>query len=229
LEAQQTGLGLYELRHGRISSVQIMTLTGTGPSTLDLNMGCESLAFRINGHIYVAHNFCLLIGKKEQVARTAFDDILASIKGQCHDVADMLIVELIKQFPDHELMNALDIIFLQYWLQHNCDEFFPLHMKTLRHHFCVTKSVSKGDANEPVAKQIQSPLDACTLGFQTSLFKLTMKSHAKAAMEEPRDRNLITKLWKKIGSNALILNCLSEFFKIAEIVVTAILGSIEDE
>jgi hypothetical protein len=27
-------LGLYQLRHGRISSVRIMTLTGIGPSTL---------------------------------------------------------------------------------------------------------------------------------------------------------------------------------------------------
>jgi hypothetical protein len=34
LEAQQIGLGLYQLRHGRISSVRITTLTGTGPSTL---------------------------------------------------------------------------------------------------------------------------------------------------------------------------------------------------
>jgi hypothetical protein len=36
LEAQQTGLGLYQLRHGRISSIRIMTLTGTGPSILNV-------------------------------------------------------------------------------------------------------------------------------------------------------------------------------------------------
>jgi DNA primase large subunit len=89
--------------------------------------------------------------------------------------------------------------------------------------------MSKGDGNEHVATQIQAPLNTRTLGFQTSLFKLTMKSHAKAAMEEPRDRNLVTKLWEKIGNNALMLNRLSEFFKVAEIAVTAVLGSIEDE
>jgi hypothetical protein len=72
------------------------------------------------------------------VARAAFDDILFSIKGQCHDATEMLIAELGKRFPDHELMNALDIVFPQYWLQHNCNELFPLHMKTLRQHFCVT-------------------------------------------------------------------------------------------
>jgi hypothetical protein len=191
----------------------------------DLNIGYESLAFRIDGHTYAAHSFCPLTSKKEQVARAAFDDILSSIKGQCRDAAEMLIAELGKRFPDHKLMNALGIVFPQYWLQHNCDEFFPLHMKTLRQHFCETRSVSKGD----VAKQIQAPLDARTLGFQTSLFKLTMKSHAKAVMEEPRDKNPVTKLWEKIGSNALMLNRLSEFFKVAEIVMTVVLRSVEDE
>jgi hypothetical protein len=56
-----------------------------------------------------------------------------------------------------------------------------------------------------------------------------MKSHAKVAMEEPRDRNPVTKLWEKIGNNALMLNRLSEFFKIADITMTTILGSVEDE
>jgi hypothetical protein len=56
-----------------------------------------------------------------------------------------------------------------------------------------------------------------------------MKSHAKATMEEPRNRNPVTKLWKKIGSNALMLNWLSKVFKVAEIAVTAVLGSVEDE
>jgi hypothetical protein len=56
-----------------------------------------------------------------------------------------------------------------------------------------------------------------------------MKSHAKVAMEEPRDINPVTKLWEKIGSNALMLNHLSEFFKIADIAVNVVLGSVEDE
>jgi hypothetical protein len=47
----------------------------------DLNTGCESMAFQINGHTYVAHNFCPLTSKKEQVTRATFDDILASVKG----------------------------------------------------------------------------------------------------------------------------------------------------
>jgi hypothetical protein len=43
--------------------------------------------------------------------------------------------------------------------------------------------------------EVEPMLDARTLGFQTSLSKLTMKSNSKGAMEEPRDRNPLTKLW----------------------------------
>jgi DNA primase large subunit len=61
-------------------------------------------------------------------------------------------------------------------------------------------------------------LDARTLGFQTSLFKLTMKSNSKGAIEEPQDRNPLTKLWQKVNQNSLM-----------EIAVTAVFGSVEDE
>lgn len=48
-------------------------------------------------------------------------------------------------------------------------------------------------------------------------------------MEEPHDVNPITKLWTRVGQNALMLNRLSEYIKIAEIAITAVLGSVEDE
>jgi hypothetical protein len=102
-------------------------------------------------------------------------------------------------------------------------------MKILRQHFCVTKSMSKGDPKELVAMKIEAPLDARTLGFQTSMFKLTMKSNAKVAMEEPKNKNLVTKLWEKKGLNALMLNHLSRFIKIAEIAISIVHGSVEDK
>ena len=48
-------------------------------------------------------------------------------------------------------------------------------------------------------------------------------------MEEPRDVNPLTKLWVKVGQNALMLNRLSEFIKVAKLAIIAVLGSIEDE
>jgi hypothetical protein len=95
-------------------------------------------------------------------------------------------------------MNALAIVFPQYWLQGNCDELFNLYMKKIRGHWCMVRSVNFGTAEEPKIRQLYPLLDARTLGFQTSLFKLTMKSNAKQAMEEPRDENPLTKLWHKL-------------------------------
>jgi hypothetical protein len=56
-----------------------------------------------------------------------------------------------------------------------------------------------------------------------------MKSNNKGAMEEPLDRNPLTKLWQKVSQNTHMVQRLSEFMKVVEITVTAILGSVEDE
>jgi hypothetical protein len=106
---------------------------------------------------------------------------------------------------------------------------FGLHMKTLRGHFGVVWHFNRGSKEEPQMVQVDPILDARTLGYQTSLFKLTMKSNSKGAMEEPRDRNPPTKLWQKVSQNTLMTQRLSEFIKMAEIAVTAVLGSVEDE
>jgi hypothetical protein len=195
----------------------------------DLNTGCESLAFRICGHTYPAHSLCPTFGKKLSVSRADFEGVVASVKEQCRDACKVLIAELDRRFPNSELMNALAIVFPQFWLQSNCDDLFTLHMKTLRSHFCVARHVNRGTKDEPQMVEVEPMLDARTLGFQTSLFKLTMKSNSKGAMEEPWDRNPLTKLWQKVSQNSLMVQCLSEFMKLAEIAVTAVFGSVEDE
>jgi hypothetical protein len=48
-------------------------------------------------------------------------------------------------------------------------------------------------------------------------------------MEQPHTVNPVTKLWQKLGCNALLLSKLSEYMKLAQIAVTAVLGSCEDK
>ena len=48
-------------------------------------------------------------------------------------------------------------------------------------------------------------------------------------MEPPHTLNPVTKLWQKLGCNALLLSKLSEYMKLAHIIVTALMGSCEDE
>jgi hypothetical protein len=81
----------------------------------------------------------------------------------------------------------------------------------------------------PGRRQVAQPLDAYKLDWQQSLFKLTMKQNAKKAMEVPDDVNLVSKLWQRVGCNGLLQNRLSEYMHLAEIAITVVLGSIEDE
>jgi hypothetical protein len=162
----------------------------------DFNTGNETLSFRVGGHAYPAHSLCLLTGRKLPISRSDFTDIVSSMKGQCQEVALLLRGELDRRFPNSDLMCALGVVFPQYWLQGNADELFPLHMKTIRDHYCVGRSLNLGTEEEPRLKQVEPLLDARTLGLQSSLFKLTMKSNCKSAMEEPHDQNPLTKMWQ---------------------------------
>jgi len=86
-----------------------------------------------------------------------------------------------------------------------------------------------GNIADGTLRNVKASLDPHLLGMQQCLFKLTMKGNAKKAMELPHDVNLVTRLWQQPGCNALLLNKLNEFMKLAHIAVTAILGSCEDE
>jgi hypothetical protein len=46
-----------------------------------------------------------------------------------------------------------------------------------------------------------------------------VKSHALKAMGEPFDKNLVTKMWVTINNNTLLTKQLSEFLKLAKIVL----------
>jgi hypothetical protein len=92
----------------------------------------------------LAQSLCLVIGKKERVGRDGFEAVIYIVKGQATSAAEMLISELGKKFPNCGLMDALGIIFPQFWLQANCNELFSLHLKTLKAHFCELRSVNFG-------------------------------------------------------------------------------------
>jgi hypothetical protein len=169
-------------------------LTITQEWVTDLKDGSESLAFTINGRSYAAYSLCLVTRKKERVGRDGFEAIISNVKGQATSATEMLISELSKKFLSCDMMDALGIVFPQFLLQANCDALFPLHLKTLKAHFCELRSVISGSEKDGVSTQVFEPLDARTLDLQTSLFKLTIKSNAKSAMEEPHETPISLKV-----------------------------------
>lgn len=61
------------------------------------------------------------------------------------------------------------------------------------------------------------------------MFKFTMKSPAPKVTNEPCDKNLVSKMWVTINNNILLTKWLSEFLKLAKIVMVPVLGCTEDK
>jgi hypothetical protein len=149
-------------------------------------------------------------GLSKSVSREEFNAAFSAVKGQCKAAAELLISQLEKRFPNSEIMEALGIVFPQYWLQEKCDELFPLHLQVIKAWFCNFKVANFRVGGERELRQVAAPLDS-------------------KAMECPDSVNPVTKVWQKLGCNALLLSKLSEYMKLAEVAVTVVLGSCEDE
>jgi hypothetical protein len=62
------------------------------------------------------------------VSKEAWVEIVTSMKEQCCFVAARLIIDLEKQFLAQELLNAIKVIYLQYWLALEAETIFLGHM-----------------------------------------------------------------------------------------------------
>jgi hypothetical protein len=93
----------------------------------DLNNGSQTLAFRIANHTYTTHQL-EVHGEHFPVSRDDFLAAVSSIKGQCSSAVELLIEELSRRLLDSKIMEALGIVFPQYWKSPDCDTLFPVHM-----------------------------------------------------------------------------------------------------
>jgi hypothetical protein len=94
----------------------------------DLKNGAESLGFHIHGHTYNAHMIDPILEERKNVSMEDFAVMVSSMKEQCVAAADLFISQLDKRFPNCNIMEALGIVFPQYWLQDKCDDLFPVHL-----------------------------------------------------------------------------------------------------
>jgi hypothetical protein len=100
----------------------------------------------------------------------------------------MLVIELDQWFMDSELMNALGIVYPEFWIQPDVDLFFSLHMAVIKKHYCETNKV------KPSLLHVAEPLDANILDLQMCIFKFTVETQVPKAVAEPFDTNPVTKL-----------------------------------
>ena len=78
-------------------------------------------------------------------------------------------------------------------------------------------------------KQSYPILSISKLDEQATMFKVAMKGNCHAAMQGDLPLNPLTRLWRRIETNGLLRQKLSEYLKIAELAVVTVLGSVEDE
>jgi hypothetical protein len=129
--------------------------------------------------------------------------------------------ELLNRFLASSLMDALEIVYPQYWLQPHAKEMFEGHFTVLKNHYCI----------ELRSRDVYSPrvLDMAALNHQCAQFKGAMKANAVDAMQKPITLNPLTKLWHTLSFSRVLRSCFGEWFKVAELAVVQVLGSVEDE
>jgi hypothetical protein len=148
----------------------------------------------------------------------------------CVAAAARLIKELADRFPAAPLMDALGMIYPQYWLDADCEANFKRHLVVVKEHYGYTKKFSKKtkDVSE-VVREVDPILSPATLDMQANLFVVTMAANAKACMQKPIDINPVTRCWRTIDNNAMLRHGLSKYLKVAEIAIAMVLSSVQDE
>lgn len=63
----------------------------------------------------------------------------------CARAAPQLITELKGEFQEHHVLDAMGIIYLQYWLQDEAARSFPKHLEILGIFYCDVKVANSGE------------------------------------------------------------------------------------
>jgi hypothetical protein len=67
------------------------------------------------------------------------------------DSATFLIAELRSCFPQHEILDAHDIVYPQYWAALDAEENFHKHLHLLKRFYEESKMIVEGDKSRSVA------------------------------------------------------------------------------
>jgi hypothetical protein len=120
-------------------------------------------------------------------------------------------------------MDAMGVVYPQYWLQLDAEENFTKHILLIKGHNCYNRSwVARGPISPPI-------LSLRAFELQASVFKCTMKANLAATMEPPFLVNPFTKLWCSLSMSHILKHSFLEYFKLAKIATMQVLGSVEDE
>ena len=151
-----------------------------------------------------------------RVTREEFTKIVESIASTTRDIAYRVSSEIISRFPYDQLLEAMAIVFPQYWSFNNKED-YRRRLLILIKEFC--KSIEFNGVT------INRILDEGLLRQQSGTFARTMK-HQYQLMHNPHEEGSATKLWTELKQSTLLHEEISEYFKLADLCQTMILGSV---
>jgi len=137
----------------------------------------------------------------------------------------ILVQRLQGKFPNHELMLALGVIYLNFWANHpiNAKDNFHQHMTIIKYTYCICcKMGNDGMWMKPM-------LDGYVLDLQCLFCKMTMITNNKLIMKEKFDVNPVIWSWTKIRFSSILKHKFLKFMKQAKIACVQVFGFIEDE
>ena len=116
------------------------------------------------------------------------------------------------------------MVYPEYWNNLKCQPTlkcdFVEKLNTLVDHFCKKAEVH--------GEQVEGILDQSKLFQQATRFAETMWNQFRA-LENPLEYGAITRLWTILGASQYLQENISEYFKLADLCQTMILGSVEDD
>jgi len=105
------------------------------------------------------------------------------LKLEMVEVVLSLIEELDIRFPKQSVLDAIGVVYPQYWLQANVDNTFLQHLEVLKAFYCTPCPCGVA-VDDKLAPMVLAILLVWDLDVQQRFFKLTMKSSATQAMAE---------------------------------------------
>lgn len=162
--------------------------------------------------------------KECPVSREQFDNVVISVRRSLIEIAKSLSSEIRERFPRDELLEAMSVVYPQYWNHRQCSETikvdFIAKIKILQSHFCRETEIQ--------GEHIQGILDGKKLKDQARCFADTMWEQF-SKLDNALEYGAITKLWTTLSGSEFLLQNMSEYFKLVDLCQTMILGSVEDE
>lgn len=139
--------------------------------------------------------------------------------------------ELDRRFSQQELLNALGIIYSQYWKQPGANESFGHHMSVLKKFYSHPRLLNAGLALQDGGSSYTAPkiLSSYNLDNKQGLLKLTMKANCESALASAGRMNPLISLWRGLSQSRHLTEFISEYFKLAEIGCCLVLDSVEDD